>query len=476
MKEGTAGSRLTLTVVLLLCAALIALHILAVAEGPHWASPLLLGDWLFTVAFALAVLLYSLDLGRLLGHSLLGLDDDALLESLAALGLGFGLLFTAILCLGFARLLYGPILLAVWLLYTVIRRRELAARLQGTVEGVVQWARAGMPTASAISMRVVLVVVAVSLLHLVLRTMLPVSDWDAVTYHLAAPKIYLAQHMIVPLPDLPLAMAPSGEEMVLMAGLAAGTDSLGKVLMAAFCLLLGLAGYALARRLCSAAAGWIAALAVFTMEWLVLVMPLTLTDGVGAFLLVTGAADLRAWAERPMQSRRLIRAGLLIGLAGACKATNLPAIAALVGTVGLLTFAAPSASIGPRLRASVWNCLLAGGSAMIAVSPWLLKSWYFFGNIFYPNSLVVNHPGSGGGASVVTPGSSDHLRWMLDTLGSFMVGHVGVLSLGLILWPLLRMRVGARAVAIFLAACLVLWLLYVPVFEPPRYYLGLAAL
>ncbi len=94
-------------------ALLIAVHLLVMHQGIRWTSPLLLGDWLFTVAFALATLLYSLDLGRLVFRPLLDLDDDALLDRLAALGLGFGLLFTAILCLGFVRLLYGPVLLAV---------------------------------------------------------------------------------------------------------------------------------------------------------------------------------------------------------------------------------------------------------------------------------------------------------------------------------------------------------------------------
>jgi hypothetical protein len=454
----------------------VAAHLVVLHQGMRWTSPFLIGDWLFTVAFALATLLYSLDLGRLVFRPVLDLDDDALLDRLTALGLGFGLLFTAILCLGFVRLLYGPLLLAVWLLYTVLRRRQLAAYLQAVAEAMVGWARAGLPTAGALSTRVVLIVVTVSLLHLALRTMLPLSDWDAVTYHLAAPKIYLAQHMIVPLPDLPLAMAPSGEEMVLMAGLAAGTDGLGKVLMVAFCLLTGVAVYALARRLAGAAAGWIAALAVFTMEWLVLVMPLTLTDGVSAFFLVSGAADLCAWAERPERTRRLLRAGLLVGFAGACKETNLPAIAALVGTVGILSLITPGRAIGRRVSDTFWRCLASGGAAMVAVGPWLLKSRYFFGNFFYPNTLAVNNPTPQADTAVVATGSESHAQWMLDTLGNFMVDHVGVLTLGLFLLPLLLGKPSVRAGAIFLAACLFLWLQYVPVFEPPRYYFGVAAI
>ena len=570
---------------MLVAAALIGVHLLAAHEGPRWASPLLIGDWLFTVAFALGMLLYSLDLGRWVAAPLLGLDQDRLLERLAAIGLGFGVLSTTILCLGFLRLLYPPVFLALWLAYTAWRRHQLWAIVEHGWDATAHWMRSGFPTAPNLGQRAVLVVLTVALLHVALRTMLPTSDWDAVTYHLAAPKIYLGQHMIVPLPDLPLAMAPSDEEMVLMSGLAAGTDGLGKVLMVAFTLLLGLATYGLARRLCHAAAGWIAVLALFSMVWLVGVMPLTLTDGAGSFLLVVGVIDLVAWAEGrersrerrsdqlsgsdeppgsasillapvdasggrsgrwawlpwgavrsflaltrqceqdaraprrglraertyggepdtrvrvsrvprrslhagsttgtsetlalpgvPGQYRRLMRAGLLVGLAGAVKMTNLPAIPALVGTVGVLSLFAPGASARLRLGDAVVAGLVAGSAAMAAVGIWLLKSWFFFGRPLYPNSLQVSNPSQGVTIAAVPVSTGAHLRWMGETLGNFLVHQVGLLALAVVLAPLLWRRPGPRALASFLAAAMVLWLLYVPAFDPPRYYLALAAL
>jgi len=487
--RGQRGGVWLLPGLLITAMILIGVHLIVLHEGPRWASPLLFGDWLFTVAFALAVLLYSLDLGRLAARPLLGLDEDGLLDHLAALGLGFGGLFTAILCLGFVRLYYGPLFLALWLVYTLARRRHLHAIVQDCAASIVRWARTGFSTAPSLSQRIVLLVVTVALLHVALRTMLPMSDWDAVTYHLAAPKIYLALHMIVPLPNLPLAMAPSGEEMVLLMGLAAGTDGLGKVLMLAFTLLLALATYTLTRRIGHAAAGWIAVLAMCTMLWLVAVMPLTLTDGVGAFLLVVGVTDLVAWSVTPTDAdpvgaatllgrpgRRLVRAGLLVGLAGATKMTNLPAIPALVGTAGVVCLLAPGVRLMPRLRTAIAAGFVAGAASLIAVGPWLLKSWCFFGRPLYPSSLQVSNPSQGVVIAAVPAPVESHLRWMLDTLGDFMVHHVGLLTLPLILAPLLWRRSGPRALSMFLASSLVLRLLYVPYFDPPRYYLGLAAL
>src|SRR5690349_3262761 len=75
----------------LIAALLIAVHLLVRAEGPRWASPLVLGEWLFTVCMALALLTVALALGRILARPLLG-QADALSDHLAALGIGVGAL------------------------------------------------------------------------------------------------------------------------------------------------------------------------------------------------------------------------------------------------------------------------------------------------------------------------------------------------------------------------------------------------
>jgi hypothetical protein len=79
--------RLAAQVLLVLGVVLAGMHLLALYQGPHWTSPLLLGDWLFTVAFAGALLLYATALGRVAARPLLG-PEQGWLEDLTALGLG----------------------------------------------------------------------------------------------------------------------------------------------------------------------------------------------------------------------------------------------------------------------------------------------------------------------------------------------------------------------------------------------------
>jgi hypothetical protein len=475
--------------IIALGAVLVGVHLLTLHQGSAWASPLLLGDWLFTVAFAAAVLLYATALGRVVARPLLGPDQDWM-EDLTALGLGLGMLFTGVLCLGFLRLYYGPVFLLLWLALTVILRRELGRLAAHLARAPVRWVRAGMPTAPSLWQRVVLLLVFVSLLHLPLRTMLPVSDWDAVAYHLTAPKLYLGLHRFVGLPELPLANAPSGLEMIYLLGLAAGTDGLGKVLMLSFTVMLSLVIYALARRLCHAGAGWIAALSLLGSLWLVAVMPLTLTDGAGAFLLALGVYEACRWAEeqahrdgaaqRPWRlaahDRRLARSALLVGLAVCCKLTNIPGIPALVAAVGLVGLAAPGATPLMRLILAARSTIIAGCLALAPLLPWLLKNLYFFGNPLYPSQVAVSNPSHGVEVASGPVSTSNHLQWLLSSLGDFLCNHVSYLCVALLAAPLVLRGAAGRTALVFLASGLVLWLLFVPYFEPPRYYLGLAAI
>src|SRR5579871_3649838 len=208
---------------------LIGIHLLALRRGPAWISPLLIGDHLFDLAFALTILWYCLALGRKVGRPLLRLDADGFSDGLAALGLGLVTLSLALLALGFLHLYYGAVLLAATLALTWWLWPELAGSSRRVVDGLACWARDGFATAPSFGQRLVLLVLVLTLLLVLIRATLPATpttsgiEWDALAYHLAAPKIYLAAHAFVPRPDLTLANAPSGGDLLYIVGLAAGT-------------------------------------------------------------------------------------------------------------------------------------------------------------------------------------------------------------------------------------------------------------
>ncbi len=479
------GFSITLAVVV---AAAVALHLLVLSEGPHWTSPLLAGEWLFNAVLAGCLLLFSLVLGRRLGGPLRLLAHQPLDDGLAMLGLGFGALSAGMLCVGLVQLYYRPLLLLGFALATVVLRRDLLYLLAYARQSIHAWRRAGLPTAPEGGQRLILALLAFTSLYVLLRSMLPLTDWDAVVYHLASVKLYLAHHGVFPLPDIPLANGPAAEEMLFLLGLATGTDGLGKVLNIGFAVLLCIAIYILGRRLSGRTAGWQAVLLFGSTFWMIAVLPLAIVDFASAFLLVAGVNDGVAWADRLSTAARrgvshgradplLIRSGLLIGFAASTKLSMLVALPVAGATVIAIAFLYGGRAWAPRVRGAVRAGAVITVSAAIPLAPWFLKNWAYFGNPLYPYATVaVSNPSHGISIDTAPTLPAAHITWIFTSLGDFLWNHVGALSLALAVAIVLLRRPGQRFALLFLATGLVAWFLFVPYFDPPRYYLGLAAL
>ena len=555
----------------LVAAALLA-HLIVAHNGPTWTSPLVLGDWLFGLLLALAIPAYALALGRRIARPLLDPDPDAdpIGESLAALGLGLGALSLATLGLGFLRLYYAPLFLALWLALTLWLRPELRRIWRQTAHSTARWLRAGMPSAPTIPQRLALLVLLLTVPSVLLRTAAPVTEWDAVIYHLASLKLYLAAHAIIPLPDLPLANNPSGAEMLLLPSLMAGASGVGKLFNLACALLMGLATHNLGRRYLGASSAWIGVLLFFSPLWLQLVLPLTLTDFASSLLGLLAIADAATWTQRAANSPRpdpsplphlqhttepnatsphpspsragsppsspasytsygqaashnapaahpnpamshgtdtraqvpaptavapslpfdrsrrphvlaphdrlLIRAGLFAGLSVSFKLTSAPAPPTLALTIGLASLMLHRGGPVARILAAIRNGTLATVAAAIPLAPWLLKNYYFFHHPISGVAVAVSNPSHGITVDAATPSRLDHAHWIAQSFVSLLWNHLGPLSLALLLAPLLLRRPEQRVLLIYFLSGSLLWLLFVPFYEPPRYYLSLVAL
>ncbi len=480
-------------VVLVACAACIlaastVLHLVVLAEGPHWRSPLLAGEWLFNVVLAVTILAYASALGRRVFGALARLDGDGLADRLATLGLGLGIMSSLVLLVGFARLYYGAVFLAAFLGLTALLRDQLVDMLDGVARAVASWRRERAFSIPDRRHAVVLLLLGVTLVHVAARSMRPLDDWDALAYHMSSVKIYLAHHSIVPLPDIPLANAPSSEEMLFLPGLMAGSDGLGKVLNIAFGVLLALSVFALARRLRGRIEAWQAALFLATSIWIIQVLPDTFTDFSSAFFLVTAVYDVSVWtdnlAHRGRQparglgaSRLLLRAGLFTGLSASCKLSTLPALPALCCAVAICGALYAGPALGRKIRVAIQAGSIMGTAALVPLSPWLLKNLYFFRAPLYPyEGVSVSNPTSSNGLFVQSTAASPlaHAHWIITSLADFLINDVGLLSVLLLVSIFVLKRPVQRAALVSAAALIALWFLFVPYFAPPRYYLGVA--
>ena len=424
-----------------------------------------------------------------------------------------------------------------------------------------------MPSAPTLPQRLALLVLLLTVPSVLLRTAAPVTEWDAVIYHLASLKLYLAANGIIPLPDLPPANEPSGAEMLLLPSLMAGADGVGKLLNPICALLMGIATYNLGRRYLGSSSAWIGVLLFFSPLWLQLVLPLTLTDFASSLLGLLAVADVADWtrrtahtdpsphphlqhttppnatsshpdpsgsgsppsspssykssmhaAEQPApaapesvapnpptavapslpfdRSRRphghsrssrrphaaahsdrlLIRAGLFAGLSVSFKLTSAPAIPTLAITIGLAALLVCRGTPLARLLWATRNGTLATVAAAIPLAPWLLKTRYFFGHFFYAVSVQVSNPSDGVIVASTAPSRLDHTLWVATTFCGLLWNHLGPLSLALFIAPLLLRRPEQRALLAYFLIGSILWLLLVPYYEPPRYFISLVAL
>lgn len=313
-----------------------------------------------------------------------------------AMGLGWGILSLAVLAIGLAHLLYGWLLIAGLALVLAICWRD-AWRVWSvlTSDAPVRWLRARVPQGWFLRTLVVLVVIELLLLATQALTM-PVAphSYDDYQYHWAVPELYLLHHAIYALPGWAHANFPFNSEMLNTLALACESPVAAAYIQATFGLLamLLIVGF-LARRFGSLAA------------WLGLA--LCVCNNLFAGLLISGYAELAvtyyavaalvvllAWLEdrdQPGGFALLCLTGLFAGFGLGAKYTEGQTLVGLallligVGIVQLITLRRQ----GKRFFLALWSGLLlplivCGLAAGLAVLPWLLRDWAFFGNPIYP--------------------------------------------------------------------------------------------
>jgi hypothetical protein len=285
-------------------------------------------DILFLIALAVWAVGVGLRIERTFAPSPKGPADELALAlplglgvlSLASLGLaefgvlnraGLGVLLAFGCLLGLAPL--GSLMRSVWR----VRRNDhsFVADNRGTFEPSDTAAPAGHNgTRYGVSLgRLFDAALAATLVGTLLTALAPVTDGDALCYHLQVPKIFLAQHSAVFEPDLHETIYPLVTEMLYAVALAFRGPVACRLIQWLLGVSLALSVAAIARPILGAKARWAATIA--------LLVP-AISNGMGAplndvALAAFGNAALFAWLrwrDRPSLGSAIL-AGILAGLA-----------------------------------------------------------------------------------------------------------------------------------------------------------------
>lgn len=482
------------------------LHIVVIRTNPHTATPLWGAQWLFTLLFDVAILALSLALGRRIGGPLAHAQVDARSNTLAALGLGFGVLSLCILALGLAHLLYWPLFVAIALALGIWLREDLRSIWNAAWRAPQAFAASPTWKSLSIGMRATIMVMICTLIFAFICNSIPVAgdstDFDGTSYHLAAPKLYVAAHQIIPVPDIPLADAPSALEMFAVPGLMAGIDLQMKVLDLLFGLLLGAAVYGFTRRRLHARAAPLAIVLLYLPTWLIFHGVGTVPDFATAFFAVIALDDLACWLDVRCQAPALgaraprpplvpdshephsthivgprvahtgprppavstthplslawldrlvqpddillLRGGLLAGLAVSCKLTTAPLLPAMAVSGSATCLLAGTHPWARRLGLALRVAIAPSVAALLPLAPWLLKNVVFFHNPIFPLGQVASGADCSGGTSMCVAAPSPGAQYVPPVLRSLW--HV-ITTTGDVYWNFC----GPLSVAILLA-------------------------
>ncbi|HEV7213486.1 MAG TPA: glycosyltransferase family 39 protein, partial [Chloroflexota bacterium] len=333
-------------------------------------------DSLFTLTLVLAVLTLAWAFGSRLLRCTTVAWHNAAERAVFGAGLGLGVLAYTVMGLAFCHLLYPPLLAALAALAAVLLRAEVQE-----IAGVVGATARRLPRAACwryapapwIAGGGVLV-----LATLLLIALLPPFGYDALWYHLTAPRAFLQQHSFVNLPAIGQAGFPFTVEMLYTIGLAFGSDAASALLHLSFAVLTIVGVWSFGARCFERRTAWLAVAALLTasdIQRLGILADIDLGLMLFEFL---AAYALLIWLEERNPSW-LVLAGAMAGLAMGSKYTAL----ALLAPMGLLLLCA-NGSGWRSLRGSVRPLAVFVVCALLVASPWYLKNLIVYHDPLYP--------------------------------------------------------------------------------------------
>ena len=327
---------------------------------------------LLALPISITLILICAAFGRKLLAFLRVKMEGALEESVFGVALGFGVVAYLILGIGLLGLLRAEALGVLMILIGVWSVREFVAILFELVQGARSWAGRRSDKVG----QVVLFAVAAAGALVLLRSLAPPSalDWDALSYHLAVPKIYLRHHKIIYVPFTSHSNLPFLLEMLYTLGLSFGSIGAAKLFHFATYAVSALAVYSLSRRHLNAGIGRLAALIFLTVPVVMWEAGNAYSDIATALYVTSAAYAVLNW-EQTRSGVWLTVCAIMCGFALSTKVFAVVPIAALCLWI---LFAAKDRGKGFR------SALLVALLALVVGSPWYIKSYVYTGNPVYP--------------------------------------------------------------------------------------------
>ena len=328
-------------------------------------SNALIAIWRFVITVGIITL--SGGIGAWLLSKKVGIPPLTSLALQSALGggiLGLFILFMG-MTIGFRTYYFVVLILAVFILL----RKNILTWLRQWVHLKSCFTKNGLLLTLAISSGLVL-------LWTLAFALAPPLRFDALTYHLALPRLYLLNGNIAYTPDNMFWGMPQQAEMLYAFAMALGGTEAAVTLGWGFGVLtlIGLLGYV--KDKISLTAGWIAITCLLGGNTLAKSLSFGYTEWLVMLNGLVTLIVLNEWRTSAKQELLLL-AGCFAGFALGTKYT-----AGQLILIGLIVIAWEG--VRQKNRRALINLLIFGGTAALISLPWWLKNWLGTSNPFYP--------------------------------------------------------------------------------------------
>lgn len=234
-------------------------------------------------------------------------------------------------------------------------------------------------------------------LSILLLSSVPPVDRDALTHHLAVPKLYLKHGGIYEIPHVPFSYYPMNLDLLYAIPLYFGNDIVPKYIHFGFALLTAgsIISY-LYRRLCSLNAALLGGLLFLSLPVIVKLSITVYVDLGLIFFSTVSLLQLLRWAETGFRSKHLALSGIFAGLCLGTKPNGMLAFFFLVLAVPFLYRPEAAAQLaqasddqterlrtGLSLKSLGWSAAFAV-MALLVYSPWMIRNYVWTGNPVYP--------------------------------------------------------------------------------------------
>ena len=295
-------------------------------------------------------------------------------EALFAQALGLILFAYATLILGLLGLLQGVYLKIAVIFVLVLSYKRLKRLL------VHLWKLVGRKRNYRLRFYNIL---ALTLVVFVILNMLaahaPVYSSDAVSYHIAAPKLYAGQHAITHIPYMITSSYPMITEMLFLDGFLLKGGKLSKLIAAYLALLSAVAIFLFARKYFGPMTGLLAATIFYTLPIVSVFNVRGFVDISTAFFGIIALFALFNW-HQTNDSKMLFFGGVLAGAAAATKLSAYPIAAVLYLVVAYVTVTLKK----DMLKEFGRNSIIYLVGVAVVMLPWLVRAFVYTGNPFYP--------------------------------------------------------------------------------------------